>query len=63
MNESSAMREIRRIRDENSLRHLSMSDEEIRSEMESSINWFMEAIGRPVPVVSVLAQSASRPAA
>ena len=51
MNESSAMLEIRRIRDENSLRHLAMSEEALSKETEASIAWFMEAIGRPVPIV------------
>jgi len=63
MNESNAMREIRRIRDENSLRHLSMNDEEIKREMEGSVDWFMKAIGKPVPVVSAPSQPANRPAA
>jgi len=63
MNESNAMREIRRIRDENSLRHLSMSDGDIRSEMQSSVDWFIEAIGKPVPVVAAPSQPANRPAA
>jgi len=63
MNESNAMREIRRIRDENSLRHLSMNDEEIKREMERSVDWFMKAIGKPVPIVSSPFQPASRPAA
>jgi len=52
MSESNAMLEIRRIRDENSLRHLSMSDEEIAKEMERSVDWFISAIGKPIPVVS-----------
>ena len=63
MTESNAMLEIRKIRDENSLRHLAMSDEEIRSEMEGSIDWFMRAIGKPIPVVSASAQSTNLSAA
>ena len=52
MSESNAMLEIRRIRDENSLRHLSMSDEELSKEMENSVAWFLDAIGKPVLVIS-----------
>ena len=52
MIESEAMREIRRIRDENSLRHLSMSDEEITEEMNRSVEWFLKEMGRPVPIIS-----------
>ena len=63
MNESNAMREIRKIRDENSLRHLTMSDEEIRREMEESVAWFIKAIEKPVPVVSVPSQSTNLSAA
>jgi len=63
MNESNAMREIRKIRDENSLRHLTMSDEEIRREMEDSVNWFMKALGKPVPVASIPSQAINRSAA
>jgi len=52
MSESNAMLEIRKIRDENSLRHLSMSDEELSKEMESSVVWFLQAMGKPVPIIS-----------
>ena len=48
MKTSAAMDEIRRIRDENSLRHLSMTDEEISNEYREAIEWFVEKIGRPI---------------
>jgi len=52
MSESSAMTEIRRIRDENSLRHLSMSKEAVNEELDKSVDWFLKAIGKTVPVIS-----------
>ena len=52
MNESDAMREIRNIRDESSLRRLSMSREEISEEMNRSVEWFLKEMGRPVPMIS-----------
>jgi len=52
MKESIAMLEIRRIRDENSLRHLSMSDEEISEETDHSVAWFLKALGKPIAIIS-----------
>ena len=52
MKESIAMQELRRIRDENSLRHRSMTWEEIAAEEERSVKWFEEKLGRSIPVVS-----------
>ena len=52
MSESTAMLEIRKIRDENSRRHLAMDDADLSKEMEASIAWFLEAMGKPVPIVS-----------
>jgi len=46
------MLEIRKIRDENSRRHLAMDDADLSKEMEASIAWFLEAMGKPVPIVS-----------
>ena len=42
------MEEVRKIRDENSLRHLSMNDEEISKENEEVIKWFADKMGRPI---------------
>jgi len=65
MNESDAMREIRKIRDESSLRHLSMSREEISKEMDQSVAWFLKKMGRSVPMISTERKqtAANRPAA
>jgi len=52
MSESNAMQEIRRIRDENSLRRLSMSKEGLADEMRASVSWFLGKVGKPVPIVS-----------
>ena len=48
MKTSAAMDEIRRIRDENSLRHMNMTAEEISREHEESMKWFADKIGRPL---------------
>ncbi len=52
MRESAAMLEIRKIRDENSLRHLKMTSEEISKELDDSMKWFIKALGRDVKVIS-----------
>ena len=52
MTESSAMLEIRKIRDENSLRHMNMTNEELDKEFAESVQIFMKAIGRDVKTVS-----------
>ncbi|MCL2366357.1 MAG: hypothetical protein FWC75_04835 [Oscillospiraceae bacterium] len=54
MFESKAMLEIREIRDENSERHLKMTDEEISKEYEETTKWFVEEMakwGKEVEVV------------
>ena len=53
MNISAAMEEIRKIRDENSLRHLSQTPEERKQELKESLDWFIEAIGKPVKISEV----------
>jgi len=45
------MDEIRKIRDENSLRYLSQSLEEREREAEKSMKWFVKAIGKPLRIV------------
>ena len=50
---SAAMDEIRTIRDENSLRHLTQTYEERRKELKESLDWFIEAMGKPVNVAEV----------
>ena len=51
MKESTAMLEIRKIRDENSLRHINMSSEEIDKELKESMDWFISALGKPVNII------------
>jgi len=46
MNTSLAMEEIRRIRDENSLRHMKQTKEERRKELDESTKWFFDAMDR-----------------
>jgi hypothetical protein len=48
---SESMTEIRKIRDENSLRHLSMTKEERRKEAEKSIEWLSKKLNKPLRVV------------
>jgi len=45
------MDEIRKIRDENSLKYLSQTSEERERERQKSLEWFVKAIGKPVEVV------------
>ena len=51
MQTSIVMDELRKIRNENSLRHLSQTPEEFSQEMKDSVNWFIEALGKPVNLV------------
>jgi hypothetical protein len=51
MKTSVAMDEIRKIRDENSLRYLSQTPEEREHELKESMEWFIKAIGKPVQIV------------
>jgi len=48
------MDDIRKIRDENSLKYLSQSSEERERERQKSLEWFIEAIGKPVEIVGKL---------
>lgn len=41
--ESSAMKEIRKIRDENAERHLAMTKEEQKAELDSAVSWLIAA--------------------
>ena len=52
MKESSAMLEIRKIRDENSLRHMNMTNEELDKEFDEVVHRFMQELGRDVKAVS-----------
>ena len=52
MNESASMLEIRKIKDENSLRYLKMSPEELAKELEESTKRFVKRMGREVKIVS-----------
>ena len=51
MRTSVAMDEVRKIRDENSLRYLSQTPEEREHESKETMDWFIKAIGKPVRVV------------
>ena len=51
MKTSVAMDDIRKIRDENSLKYLSQSSEERERERQKSQGWFIKAIGKPVEIV------------
>ena len=52
MKTSIAMDEIRKIRDENSLRYLSQTPEQREREAKKSLEWFIAAIGKPVAIVT-----------
>ncbi len=52
MKTSVAMQEIRKIRDENSSRHINMTSEELSKEFDESVEKFMKALGREVRVIS-----------
>ena len=47
MKTSAIMDEIRKIRDESSLRHLKMTYEELTKEFDESIKWFAKRLGPP----------------
>jgi hypothetical protein len=47
------MDEIRKIRDENSLRHLNMTTEEISKEHNEAIKWLAEKLGKSIDVVTI----------
>ena len=49
---SSSMAELRKIRDNNSKRHVAMTKEERKKEEEKSINWFINVIGKSVNIVN-----------
>jgi len=52
MNESTAMLEIRKIRNENSLRRLSQTTDERKHESKETMDWFIKAIDMPIKIVS-----------
>ena len=54
MKASVAMDEIRKIRDENSLRHLSQTPEERKQELKEALDWFAEAMGKSVKIADVV---------
>ena len=51
MQTSKVMDDLRKIRDTNSLRHLSQTPEEFTQEMKNSVSWFIKALGKPVKTV------------
>ena len=53
MKESVAMIEIRKIRDENSLRYLSQTPEERELEAKKTMEWFVKRMGKDIKVVSL----------
>jgi hypothetical protein len=52
MKTSAAMDEIRKIRDENSLRYLSQTPEERARESKETMDWFIKAMGKPINIVT-----------
>ncbi len=52
MKESVVMHDLRKIRDENSLRYLSQTPEERSNELKKSIELFIEMLGKPVKIVN-----------
>ena len=50
MKVSESMTEIRKIRDENSLRRMSMTKEERRKESEQALAWLSEKIKKPLKI-------------
>jgi hypothetical protein len=42
------MDELRKIRDENSLRHQNMTNEEIMKEHNADIKWFISKFNKPI---------------
>jgi len=57
MKESSAMLEIREIRDRNSLRHLNMTPDELTKEYDESIKKFIAKMGIDIKIVSPVSMS------
>jgi hypothetical protein len=52
MSDSATMLEIRKIKEENSLRYLNMTSEEMDKEFDESVKWFIERLGKDVKIVS-----------
>jgi hypothetical protein len=48
MRTSAAMDEIRRIRNANSIKHLSQSPDERKQELQKSMDWFAASLGKPI---------------
>lgn len=48
MQTSKVMDDLRKIRDENSRRHLRQTPEEFSQEMKESVSWFIKALGKPI---------------
>ena len=48
MQPSKVMDDLRKIRDENSQRHLSQTPEEFSAEMKEAASWFIAALGKEV---------------
>ena len=53
MKESVAMQEIRKIRDENSIRRLSLTPAERKKELDETTEWFVKRIGKDITVISL----------
>jgi len=52
MKTSIVMDELRKIRDENSLRHSNMSNEEITKEHNDAVEWFISKRESPIKIAS-----------
>jgi hypothetical protein len=53
MSESSAMLEIRKIRDKNSMRHLSMTPDELVKEFDEAAKRFIKRMNKDVEIVTL----------
>jgi len=51
LNESAAMLEIRKIRDENSLRRLSQTTGERKKESKETMDWFINVFGKSIKTI------------
>ena len=53
MKTSIVMDELRKIRDENSLRHFGMTNEEISKEHKEAVDWFISKFNKPIEVIDL----------
>ena len=53
MKTSMVMVELRKIRDESSLRHDGMTNEEISKEHSEAVDWFISKFNKPIEIVKL----------